>query len=251
MKSSKYTQATSPMDNDYRDYQNIGTIIPNEPNLNHTRYENSEELLLNHFDYRCNHQQATQPPNHQNHQNHHHERNANSITTRAEDFDTRCQCNPPPPPPNVRHAHSHHAGGRFKQYNSDQNIPHNLAMSLTKLDNAGSQFSLDRKANRPGSGAGNKKHTYTCEQNQKILQKLEMKRMRSPEVINVHRGTPTLLYDPHCDIGGVTIYDDYGFRGSGATPVPAPLSNTNVAGGAASGGGGSARGTLKRQQMER
>lgn len=78
-----------------------------------------------------------------------------------------------------------------------------------------------------------------------------MKRMRSPEVINVHRGTPTLLYDPHCDIGGVTIYDDYGFRGSGATPVPAPLSNTNAAGGAASGGGGSARGTLKRQQMER
>lgn len=73
-------------------------------------------------------------------------------------------------------------------------------VSLPKLENINlSQVSLDRK-----SGKYRPKHSHVCEQNQRIFRELEkgatLKRMQSPEIINIHRGP---FYEGHESDSGV------------------------------------------------
>ncbi|XP_017780987.1 PREDICTED: uncharacterized protein LOC108565847 [Nicrophorus vespilloides] len=185
---SKYTQANAPPppnDNEY--YENVRS----------GNYGNSEDLLIE-YDSRLSGRES----------------NANYQSQQApQEFEMHCKCVYP----------QRHRG----KYSSEQNIVaanRNLG-SMSRLDNA-SQFSLDRKP-RKQQHQQQLHHTYTCEQNQKILQRLErdasVKRMRSPEVVNTHRGTTNLLYDGYgpesCAITSYTYdkdvavkCDDYGFR---------------------------------------
>lgn len=217
MKSSKYTQANSPNDNDY--YQNIGTtVLPqNEHNLNQNvggimyaeiQHHNvsgtkSDELLIaGPFEtssyvqgenvYKL--QQSCNSP----------ERNANTnvhMKYGGQEFELVCNCALTDtlfPVPKFR-------------YNSEQNITF-----CPKLDNSTSQCSLDRKVVQPKQ---KQKHNFICEP--KTNRNTASKRIQSPEIINIHRGHSNVLYDTY-DPENCTIKsygydkdlkcDDYGFR---------------------------------------
>lgn len=133
------------------------------------------------------------------------ERNANRFPQEIE----MCNCSANPPYP---------AKTRFaaEQCKSDQTVTLNRSFSsLPKLESSLSQVSLDRKAGKYGSQQ-RPKHTYVCEQNQRILREMEktasLRRMQSPEIINIHRGP---FYEGHavenCSIKDFKC-DDHGFR---------------------------------------
>lgn len=221
MKSSKYTQANSPNDNDFRDYQNMGaTIIPqNERNLNQstgtrTAYAeiqarnvaSSEEMLIyenylqgeNVFQLQPSCSSPTK------------ERNANANVSKypGQEFELLCNC---------AVSDVTYPTGKFRvkeHHNSEQNITQNFC-SMTKIDNSASQCSLDKKSSqakpKPKVGYANEPKTRS----------VPSKRMQSPEIINIHRGPNNVLYDVYgpenCAIKSYGYdrelkCDDYGFR---------------------------------------
>ncbi|RZB39872.1 hypothetical protein BDFB_011488 [Asbolus verrucosus] len=191
MKSSKYTQASTPNDNEYRDYQNV-TIL-DEGNQNSEGHRSSDYLLKSNYDGfkpqegpRDVHRYSP-------------ERNANRFPVDIE----LCNC-----AKDVIYAPK----GRFC---SDQSIVMNRSFAtLPKFESTNlSQFSLDRK----GKFQPRQKHAFLCEQKARP----ERKRMQSPEIINIHRGPNNALYDGYgdenCAIKSCAYdkefkCDDYGFR---------------------------------------
>ncbi|XP_022919017.1 uncharacterized protein [Onthophagus taurus] len=214
MKSSKYTQVTTPNDNDFGDYQNLGTIIPaSELSLSHSTSQhsdyagsckqhvnNSEELLLNTTYDRSGHQTGYDV-----HQQT--ETNANKYV-RNEEFELVCNCSYP----------QHH---RLKpRYTSEQNIAltNRGFCSLTKLDASNSsQYSLDRKGGKLKQNDGGQQRTQ-----QRLDRGPSLKRIQSPEIINIHRGPNNTFYDGYvpenCAVVKTFGYekdfkcDDYGFK---------------------------------------
>lgn len=205
MKSSKYTQASSPNDNDFRDYANLSSQLPEEPNFNdhvirsgghvESNCQNAgKEYILKPEESRyCNESNA----------NRHHQ-----------DLELVCNC--------ALKDIVYYPKARFKQhYTSEQDIVlANRSFSpLPKIENTNfSQYSLDRKSAKCRQ---HRKHTYVCEQNQKILQRLErassIKRVQSPEIINIHRANKVPYDLDDCTIKSYgydkgTGGDDYGFR---------------------------------------
>lgn len=186
MKSSKFTQVSSPAENGYGVYPTApaaqeANLHPQvgRPNYAEVHIVNaSEEHLLNsgfdgfsdqHYDVQPRASPEVQQQQHQ-------------------DMEMVCSCSSKDmmlkKPP-------------WDHYNSEQNIAFARNYpSLQRLSNAGSQFSLDRK-HVPRKVPGKVHHvSYNCDS--KTMQKLErnasLKRMQSPEIINIHRG-PTIVYD--------------------------------------------------------
>lgn len=109
------------------------------------------------------------------------ERNANRFRQEQQSQDIElCNCIAPIYPHKTRFA---------DQCQSEQTVVLNRSFaSLPKLENTNlSQVSLDRKA-----GKYRPKHVYTCDQTQRIYRELEkensLRRIQSPEIINIHRG---------------------------------------------------------------
>lgn len=194
-KSSKYTQA-SP--SDVIEYQNVGqTIIPlspqgaisDNPSSDKVTYaesvfynvNQSSELLL-----------KNAPPS------------VEQVPTRQpkqkSDGDTLCHCVQNKDPTSMC---------RQKTRFVDQPPPEQQAMalnrsfsSLPRLANVDPSV-LDRKASYQHHVPA--RHTYICEQNQRILREIKtasLRRMQSPEIINIHRGPNSVFYDgygvEHC-----------------------------------------------------
>ncbi|GJQ67025.1 hypothetical protein Trydic_g8001, partial [Trypoxylus dichotomus] len=200
MKPSKYTQVTSPNGNGFSEYQNRETkadISVNDPNVGQTSIGDAElvqdckqqavtnkEQLLN--TSVCEREHAIYEMQHLCS-----EANANKYPT-DEEFELMCNC--------AIYANKQ----ALKQpCASDQNIAstNRNFCSLTKLDTCAnsSQFSLDRKGNQQ---APKLRHAYAaCDQGQKTMQRIErvpsLKRVQSPEIINIHRGPNTVLYESY------------------------------------------------------
>lgn len=186
MKSSKYTQVTVPNDNEYCEFQNRGittgnvateTNVPQTTVTQHT-ITNDEQLLNNSVYERdltiYEIQQCS-------------ETNANKYPT-DEEFELMCNCAIYPNKQKLK-----------QPYTSEQNIAStNMNFcSLTKLDVCAnsSQFNLDRKGNQQPAKHG--QPYSTCNQGQKVMQRIErvpsLKKIQSPEIINIHRGPNTVL----------------------------------------------------------
>ncbi|KAL3280671.1 hypothetical protein HHI36_003908 [Cryptolaemus montrouzieri] len=227
MKASKYTQASSPIDNEYRDYQNIDVTRASndERNVNNDNYTSGEidvggihchnvntssELLL-----KSNYDPFKTVENNRNR----FEGNAN--TRQAQEIEMVCNCA-------VKEVVLPFKN-RFRDSNSEQNLVLNRSFtSIPKLESTNlSQYSLDR---RTGKFPGNRRHLYgnEREQNQKFPQRIldrnvtTLKRIQSPEIINIHRGPHnSMFYDgydsEHCSIKSCVRdkefgCDDYGFQ---------------------------------------
>lgn len=226
MKSSKYTQVTSPNDNsEFCDYQNRGTttgVLPTDTNIIQTpigqtefiqscqqHAASSEEQLLNSCAYEREQtiyemQQCGG------------ETNANKYPA-DEEFELMCNCAVYPNKQKLK-----------QPYDTEQNITSTKRnfCSLSKLDVCAnsSQFSLDRKANQQQPKHAHV-YTTTCDQGQKVMQRIErvpsLKRIQSPEIINIHRGPNTVLYEGYgtenCPIKSYGYdkdfkCDDYSFK---------------------------------------
>ncbi|CAH0556578.1 unnamed protein product [Brassicogethes aeneus] len=209
MKSSKFTQVNSLNDNEYRDYQNIVTILPDDGNQNPHCHNvnNSSELLL-----KSNYETFKTP---EVLQDMHQESNANSY--HGQEIEMMCNC--------VSKEMLYQPKTRFvEQCNSDTATLNRSYASLPKLETTNlSQFSLDRKSAK----YQRQKHAYVCEQN-RIIREMEktasLRKMQSPEIINIHRGPSNIYYsgyDPNnC------AKDDYGFRRGHSFRGPGSRSNT-------------------------
>lgn len=182
-KSSKYTQA-SP--SDVIEYQNVGqTIIPLSPQGTFTddcdkvtyaesvfyNVNQSSELLL---------KNAPPPPDQVQTRQHKHK----------PDIDTLCHCVQNKDPTSMC---------RQKTRFVDEVPPEQMMVlnrsfsSLPRLANVDPN-ALDRKA----SYHVPPRHTFICEQNQRILREIKtasLRRMQSPEIINIHRGPNSVFYD--------------------------------------------------------
>lgn len=184
MKSSKYTQATSPTDFDLRDYANMPTILTDDVDFcgNRTPYmENScaaskEYLLKTSFQnvgHKCDERTAGKHDNI--------EMVCNCALLKDAVYFPKTRCK--------------------DHYTSEQDIlvANRSFGTLPRFENA-SQLSLDRKSLKCSTNNRQRKHTYVCEQNQKILQRLDrnhsIKRIQSPEIINIHRAN-NVLYDAY------------------------------------------------------
>jgi hypothetical protein len=184
MKSSKYTQASTPNDNDYRDYQNVGVTL-DDGNQNVEGHRSSEYLLKTNYDPFKTPQDLRYSP----------ERNANRFPVDIE----LCNC----------------AKEAILAKGSPAVVMNRSFSTLPKFESTNlSQFSLDRKVSK---FAPRPKHAFQCEQ----LQKMQRKRMQSPEIINIHRGPNNVVYDGYgdenCAIKSCAYdkefkCDDYGFR---------------------------------------
>ncbi|KAH0811780.1 hypothetical protein GEV33_011010 [Tenebrio molitor] len=184
MKSSKYTQASTPNDNDYRDYQNVGVTL-DDGNQNVEGHRSSEYLLKTNYDPFKAPQDLRYSP----------ERNANRFPVDIE----LCNC----------------AKEAILAKGSPAVVMNRSFSTLPKFESTNlSQFSLDRKVSK---FAPRPKHAFQCEQ----LQKMQRKRMQSPEIINIHRGPNNVVYDGYgdenCAIKSCAYdkefkCDDYGFR---------------------------------------
>ncbi|XP_050307477.1 uncharacterized protein LOC126744162 [Anthonomus grandis grandis] len=189
-KSSKYTQA-SP--SDVIEYQNIpqtiiplspqGTTIINDHQDNKVTYaesvfynvNQSSELLLKNAPPLVEHPAPPpRPPS----------------KSKQENVDTLCHC--------VQNKDVCRQKSRFDIRDDDGPIV------LTR-----SYSSLPRVAAPP-------RHTYVCEQNQRILREIKtasLRRMQSPEIINIHRGPTGVFYDgygvEHCAVRPCDIREDY------------------------------------------
>lgn len=209
MKSSKYTQASSPNDNDFRDYANLSTQLVEEPNFN------EHVIRGTHVESSCQNvgKEYVLKSGYSIEENRCDEKNANRYQ-RAQDFEMVCNC--------ALKDVVYFPKARFKpHYTSEQDIVlANRSFSpLPKVDNTNfSQYSLDRKSAKCHQ---QRKHRYVCEQNQKILQRLErassMKRVQSPEIINIHRANNVPYDVQDCAIKSYgtdkgSAGDDYGFR---------------------------------------
>lgn len=226
MKSTKYTQETVVNDNDFNDYQNIPTSVPqkeknqnqrtkrtNQPEPQYQNVNNSEEILINNAYDMYSHEESIfnmQSP----------ETNANRYP--GQDFELVCNCaikdvvySPKP---------------RLKQQqhcSSEQNVIQSTrsCCSTPKLgeNRTFSQFSLDRRhVQQPKYQAPAVKHSYVVDQAPSGLRRNpSLKRIQSPEIINTHLGPNNFLYDGYgpenCAIKSYGYdkdlkNDDYGFR---------------------------------------
>lgn len=219
MKSSKYTQVTSPNDNDFSEYQNRSTTsetLTCDPNIAHVNLGRKDQNCKQHILTTDGHLQNSgvyereQTIYDMQHQCG--ETNANKYPT-DEEFELMCNYTIYP--------------NKQSPYTNEQNIvsTNRNFCSLTKLDVCAnsSQFSLDRKGNQQQTKHG---HGYsTCDQGQKVLQRIErvpsLKRIQSPEIINIHRGPNTVLYESYgsenCPIKSYGYdkdfkCDDYSFK---------------------------------------
>lgn len=228
MKASKYTQANSPIDNEYRDYQNIEvTRTSNEErNKNIVDYPRDEIIVegtthcinanaSSEFLLKSSYDPFKTPENDRSR----FEGNANPRP--VEDLEMVCNCA-------IKDV-VYPLKNRFRDSNSEQNLVLNRSFtSIPKLEGANlSQYSLDR---RSGKVHGSRKHLYGNEREyaQKFPQRfhdgrnvMTMKRIQSPEIINIHRGpNSSMVYDGYdseqCSIKSCSRdkngCDDYGFQ---------------------------------------
>lgn len=229
MKASKYTQANSPIDNEYRDYQNIETTRTSsieERNKNIVNYPRDDIIVegathcpnantSSEFLLKSNYDHFKAPENDRSR----FESNANPGP--GEDFEMVCNCA-------IKDV-VFPLKNKFRDSNSEQNLTLNRSFtSIPKLESANlSQYSLDR---RSGKFHGNRKHLYGNEREygQNFPQRfhdrnaMTMKRIQSPEIINIHRGpNNSIIYDgyesEHCSIkscgaGKEGLCDEYGFQ---------------------------------------
>lgn len=210
MKSSKFTQVNSPNDNEFRDYQNVMTVLPDDGNQNVERnpyvdthchvVTNSSELLLKGT------YEPYMPPEPLQEMHPSPERNANRFKA-AQEIEMMCNC--------VGKEIVFQPKTRFvEQCNSDSVVMNRSFASLPKLATTNlSQFSLDRKM---GKYHQRQKHAYTCEQSQKMMmdKTASLRKMQSPEIINIHRGPPNVFYPGYGPENCVmkACGDEYGFR---------------------------------------
>lgn len=177
MKSSKYTQASTPNDNDY---QNVGVTILQDDSNQNPEGRSSEYLLYKRPEVA-----------------HQIEQNANRFPVDIE----LCNC-----PTNESYVPK-------TRFLSDQNIGVNRSFNtLPKYESTNlSQYSLDRKI---GMYQKRAKTAYQCP-------RITAPRIQSPEIINIHRGPNTVLFENHpegncavkpCSYDKDSKCDDYGFR---------------------------------------
>lgn len=182
MKSSKYTQANGPNDNDY------GSTLE-ETNFNemvHYGCQNtSKDFLLT----------ASKPLIAD-------EKNANK-----QEFEMVCNC--------ALKDIVYYPKSRLKQhYSSEQDIV--LANRCGFENTEFSQYSLDRKTAKRVQQR--KHHVIGCEQSEKVLRRnASVKRVQSPEIINIHRGNNILYGAENCAMRSYGYdkefsVDEYGFR---------------------------------------
>lgn len=184
MKSSKYTQASGPNDNDY------GNSV--ETNFNEMVHygcqnTNSKDFLLT----------SGKPPIC--------ERNANN-----QEFEMVCNC--------AIKDIVYYPKSRLKQqhYSSEQDI---VLANRYGFENAEfNQYSLDRKTVKRQQQQQQRKHVLGCEQSEKVLRgNSSVKRIQSPEIINIHRANNVLYGVENCAVRSYGYdkefsADDYGFR---------------------------------------
>lgn len=185
MKSSKYTQANGPNDNDYggQDFNEV---------VHYACQNTSKDYLLT-----SSYKPAAD------------EKNANrSSTTTDQEFEMMCNC--------AFKDIVYYPKSRLKQhYSSEQDIV--LANRFGSFENTEfSQYSLDRKT---AKRLQQRKHALACEQaGNKVLQRnSSVKRVQSPEIINIHRANNVLYGAENCAIRSCGYDkdfsgDDYGFR---------------------------------------
>lgn len=175
MKSSKYTQANGPNDNDY------GGFTFDESNFNevvqYACQNTSKDYLL------MSHKPTTTTTD---------EKNANKSEADQE-FEMVCNC--------ALKDIVYYPKSRLKQhYSSEQDIV--LANRFGFENTEFSQYSLDRKT---AKRLQQRKQAFVCE---KVLQRhSSVKRVQSPEIINIHRAN-NVMYGQDKNFSG----DDYGFR---------------------------------------
>ncbi|KAK9872336.1 hypothetical protein WA026_017150 [Henosepilachna vigintioctopunctata] len=225
MKASKYTQASSPVDNEYRDYQNIEvTRISNEERNKNVDNFNRGDIAIG--GTHCKNANAVSEHIFKTNygpfgQAELDRLEGNANTRPSQDIEMVCNCA-------IKEALLP-AKMRFRDSNSEQNLVLNRSFtSIPKLESTNlSQYSLDRRA---AKFPGGRRHLYgnEREQSQKFPQRfsdrnvMTLKRIQSPEIINIHRGQHnSMFYDgydsEHCSIKSCAREkdqgcDEYGFQ---------------------------------------
>lgn len=204
--SSKYVQATiSPNENEYRDYQNVEqtTVLPQceVQNVNYAQIR-----FVN-----CADEQFYSPCTKQNY-DFLKEKNANKL--KREQSELSCSCTSKP----LLHQHK----TRFKSEQDITPINKNFT-SLPRLDNS-NQCNLDKKRipNRSQHCKTRQGVGYVCDDNEMLQRQPSLKRIQSPEIINIHQVHNNIVYDgvgdfSECDMKNFIFEtdvkcDEYGFR---------------------------------------
>ena len=178
MKSSKYTQARTPNDNDYRDYQNVGvTLLPDESNQNLGGQRSSDFLLKGAYD-------PFRPPDRFSP-----ERNANRFPVDIE----LCSC------------------AKEAAFKGPHMVMNRSFSTLPKFDTTNlSQFSLDRKlAKFPPRH--HQKHGFQCEVQRRVQSPEIINIHRGPSSLYEY-GDGNNCAVKSCAYDKEFKCDDYGFR---------------------------------------
>lgn len=206
-------------------------MLRNQPKQHHHHHRPEQQQFVN-----------VLAPEIINAHDHHHQITDNNIEMMMVQCNNCAIRDAPPPPSKTTRFSEHHRPHQHYAIN-DNVLLNRSCNSLSQLETnanvtaatATGQFSLDRSGNKCGGGVSNQHGGYmVCDKNKlappppRIVQLFDrnasLKRVQSPEIINIHRGPNNVLYDGYggadncaiksCPYDGdfISNCDEYGFK---------------------------------------